>query len=417
MIFTREKKELWGLSNKIAFRFLFTYFTLYCSSIFLGKLWSPIIYWIGKNILNIGYEFTHIGYGSGDTTYANIQVLLFISIALSVTLATSIIDRKRQSYDTLLWVFTILLRLVLIFFLLVYGFSKIFYLQFSPPSLTRLLQPLGEMSPMGLAWTFMGYSKAYTIFSGLVEVLAGYLLISKRTQTIGALLTIAVMGNVFMMNLCYDIPVKLFSLHLLLMGLILLLMDFNRLFGLFFSNATVKKVIYFSPYMHDKDVIKVIRGLKLLFAIGISGLYGFNNYSSTKKYGENREKPILYGIWEARHFIKDNDTIPPLITDHDRWRYLIIDRKDRATIKTMDGKKSHYTFIPDSVSKQIVFNKAKLESGTPNFTYNNSSKDYLELKGTLNSDTLNIVLYRKNSKNFLLKTRGFNWINETPFNR
>ena len=416
MIFTREKKEIWGFWNKVSFRFLFTYFTLYCCSIFSGSLWSPFVYWIGKNILNIGHEFSHKGYGSGDTTYAYIQVLLFFLIALSVTLVTSVIDRKRQSYDTLMWVFTILLRLILVFFLLVYGFSKVFYLQFSPPSLTRLLQPLGEMSPMGLAWTFMGYSKAYTIFSGLVEVFAGYLLISKRTQTIGAMLTIAVMGNVFMMNLCYDIPVKLFSIHLLLMGLILLLTDFNRLFGLFFTNETIDKVTYFSPYMHDKDIIKVVRGFKLLFIVGISGLYGFKDYTSMKKHGENREKPILYGIWEARHFIKNNDTIPPLITDHDRWRYLIIDRKDRAIIKAMDGKKSYHTFKPDSISRQIVFNESKLETDTPNFTYDNSSRDYLELKGILNSDTLSIVLYRKDD-NFLLKTRGFNWINEQPFNR
>ncbi len=417
MIFTREKKEIWSFWNKVIFRFIFIYFTLYCCSIFSGRLWSPIVYWVGKNILNISYEFSHKGYGSGDTTFAYIQVLLLIFIALLVTMVASVIDRKRKSYDTSAWVFSILLRSVLIFFLLVYGFSKVFYLQFSVPNLTRLLQPLGEMSPMGLAWTFMGYSKAYTVFSGLAEVLAGYLLISKRTQTFGALLSLAVMGNVFMMNLCYDIPVKLFSLHLLLMSLILLLTDFKRLFGLFFTNHTIKKAVYFSPYMHDKDIIKVVRGIKLLFIFGITGLYGFNNFSSTKKYGENREKPTLYGIWEARHFIRNSDTIPPLVTDHNRWRYLIIDRKDKATIKSMDGKKKHYTFKPDSISNQIVFNREKSESDTPNFTYDNSSKDYLELNGTIDSDTLSIVLFRKDPENFLLKSRGFNWINETPFNR
>jgi 4-amino-4-deoxy-L-arabinose transferase-like glycosyltransferase len=42
--------------------------------------------------------------------------------------------------------------------LLGYGFAKVFPLQFAQPSAFRLGQQLGDMSPMGLLWTFMGFS-------------------------------------------------------------------------------------------------------------------------------------------------------------------------------------------------------------------------------------------------------------------
>ena len=56
MILTREKKEVWNLFEKISFRFLFLYFTLYIFSLFTATLWEPIINWIGTSIFKIDYD-------------------------------------------------------------------------------------------------------------------------------------------------------------------------------------------------------------------------------------------------------------------------------------------------------------------------------------------------------------------------
>jgi hypothetical protein len=53
------------------------------------------------------------------------------------------------------------------------------------PSLIRLLQPLGTLSPMGVLWASMGSAPAYEIFTGCAEVAGGLLLIP-RTATLGA---------------------------------------------------------------------------------------------------------------------------------------------------------------------------------------------------------------------------------------
>ncbi len=75
---------------------------------------------------------------------------------------------------------------------------------------------------MGLLWTFMGYSKTYNLFTGLVEFTAGALLFIPRLSTLGSLLSVGALANVLLLNLSYDVPVKLYSFNLLLMGLFLM---------------------------------------------------------------------------------------------------------------------------------------------------------------------------------------------------
>ena len=110
-----------------------------------------------------------------------------------------------------------------------YGAVKVIKSQFPDPSLARLMQTYGDSSPMGLLWTFMGASKSYNIFTGGVECLGGFLLFIPRLTTLGALVSIGALANIFMLNMSYDVPVKLYSFHLLLMAVVLAAPDLRRL--------------------------------------------------------------------------------------------------------------------------------------------------------------------------------------------
>ena len=143
----------------------------------------------------------------------------------------------------------------------------------------------------------------------------------------------------------------------------------------------------------------------------------FNFYTTESHRGNNRKKPLLYGIWEASYFIKNGDTLQPLTTDDFRWRYLIVDLKDEATVKTMDDLKHQYKFITDSTSQKIMIHKKYSETEDYNFNYKNPNSEFLQLDGIIESDTLRIILFRKDHKKFNLNSRGFNWINERPYNR
>jgi hypothetical protein len=100
------------------------------------------------------------------------------------------------------------------------GVIKVFALQMGIyPSL--LTDTIGSRSPMGMLWTFMGVSSGYQRLTCAAELLAGVLLFAKRTTLLGAVLGTIFMGQVFALNLFFDVPVKLFSFALMIscMGL------------------------------------------------------------------------------------------------------------------------------------------------------------------------------------------------------
>jgi hypothetical protein len=389
-LLTQEYKEHWNTINKIVFRVVFTYFVLYMLLMLSSPLFETPFRWIGRVLFRINYEYEVNGNGSGDHTFAYLTLFVTAILTIISVALWSFFDRNRNSYNKLLYWFLVFLRIILVASMLLYGFVKIFKLQFPSASLTRLLDPLGDFSPMGLAWTYMGFSKGFNVFVGLMEVLGGLLLIPRRTQTLGAFIIIGVMSQVAMMNFSYDIPVKLFSIHLVLMALVLFITD-HRFLRVLVKNKAVEKYNYYHP-VKSKKYHKVIFWTKSVGLILLISFISFNFYTTERNRGDKRQKPLLYGIWEASHFIKNGDTLPPLITDSYRWRYLIVDLKDEATVKTMDDLKHQYKFLADSTSQKVSLHTKDSESEAYNFNYKKSNSGVLQLNGIMDSDTLQILL-------------------------
>jgi hypothetical protein len=414
-LLTQEYRENWSTASKVLFRLLFTYFVLYILLAFLSPLFETQYRWIGKVIFGIQYEYEVSGNGSGDHTFAYITLFVNVVLTLVIFILWNILDRKRASYNKFQYWFLVFLRIVLIAAMIVYGFVKIFKIQFPSASLTHLLDPLGDFSPMGLAWTYMGFSKGFNVFVGFLELLGGLLLIPRRTQTLGSFIIMGVMAQVAMMNFCYDIPVKLFSLHLILMAMVIFITD-HRFLNVFINNKAVKAYNYYHP-IESKKYHKIIFWVKSIGLFFIVSFISFNLYTTMSHRGENRKKPMLYGIWEATTFIQNGDTLQAIVTDNYRWRYLIVDLKDEATVKTMDDIKHEYKFIADSTTQKVMIHRKGSESEIYNFNYENPNPNYLLLDGIIGSDTLDIIFTRKEHEKFNLKSRGFNWISERPYNQ
>ncbi len=414
MLLTHEVRKDWSIIRKVFFRFIFLYFILYIFLMFGGRLLESLFVWIGQTIFKSEGRLEFFSTGSGDTTMSYISLFLQVVITVIGTALWSFLDRKRPSYNQLFYWFLIILRIFLIAFMFFYGFVKIFKLQFIGPSLLDLLQPLGEMSPMGLAWTYMGHSEGFNVFVGCMEVLGGILLIPRRTQTLGAFITIGVMTQVAMMNFFYDIPVKLFSSHLIGMACVIFFSDIKRFIHLFITNQPTQALTYYTP---SKDVLykKIILWVKIVATIGFIAVMSWQGYTSERSYGDKRPKPELYGIWEVQTFIKNKDTLPPLITDSLRWRYLVIDRKNSASVKMMDGEIKRYTFTLDSLQKTVTMYEGDWEQEN-NFSVT-KSEDKLRLEGILYGDTLSIECVAKDLSKIELINRGFHWVNEQPYNK
>lgn len=198
----------WSLPLRIGFRFLFAYLMAYTTALFGLSKW--VVPWMGRHALGLKVEPLVGGGGSGDRLFHWVQAFCVLAFAIGAAAVWSAFDRHRPHYRTLHAWLRPWLRYGLGVALIGYGMAKIIQTQFPHPSPMRLDRTFGASSPMGLLWTFMGFSAGYNLFAGLAEAIPGLLLFFRRTALLGALLAAAVMANVVALNFFYDVPVKIF---------------------------------------------------------------------------------------------------------------------------------------------------------------------------------------------------------------
>lgn len=420
--------EKWNTAEKLLFRFCCLYFAIYIFFTpnnelpvinlmyeWLNNQLHVFIPWFAKTFLGHKDPITIFTNGSGDTTYD--YMLWFFGIILTVvgTLIWSLLDRKRPNYNALYYWIRVLVRYYLFYTMISYGMFKVIKLQFPFPYLGRLVQPYGESSPMGLAWTYMGYSTSYNYFTGIAELLAGVLLIFRKTTTIGALVCFGVMTNVFMINIGYDVPVKLLSCNTILMCLFLLAKDGKRLIDFFVLNKPTLTVNMALPYTNKKLRYAMV-ALKWIFIAFIMWINIAETIEAQKLYGEKAPKPPLYGIYYTEAFVRNQDTIPPLDTDTSRWERIIIQRENYAAIRLNNDTTRGYNFQIDTATKTATVFPQWDTLNKGHFNYIKDSM-YLTLTGKMKNDSVQIRLKRFDENQFRLVNRGFHWINEYPYNR
>src|SRR5262249_42535112 len=151
-----------------------------------------------------------------------------------------------------------------------------------PPD--TLLHTYGESSPMHLLWTFMGASDGYTWFTGAGEMLAGLLLCTRRTTLLGALVTFGVMAHVVALNFCFDVPVKLFSSHLVLMSVFLVAPDLPWLTKVFLLGRSEAPRGY-TPLVHRRWLDWTLCVVRSVIVLTYLGLTLYQNHQMSKLRG------------------------------------------------------------------------------------------------------------------------------------
>lgn len=417
----------WGLAKRILFRFACSYFFLYIFPFpldyipYVGLaaqkysiLWSLFVPWVGKHLFHL--DITVFPNGSGDTTFNYVQVFCFLLLAAAAALVWTLLDRKRANYARLHEWLRIYVRFFLAASMVSYGAYKVFPSQFPAPSLDRLLQPIGDASPMGILWTFIGASKAYEFFSGAAEMLGGLLLLGRRTTLLGALVCVAVVGNVVMLNFSYDVPVKLYSSHLLLMAVFLILPDLRRLADFFLFNRAPEPAEV-RPLFRRVWLNRAALACRTLLLLGIAGLALYQSYEST--VGAAPTVSPFYGIWNVDELEIDGQARPPLVSDESRWRRVIFDFPGLLAIQLMDQSRERYALHLDLQKKVLELTKRNdpEQKWKSTLAFKHLGPGLLALEGTFDGHKMRARLRRTEMPKFRLVDRGFHWINEYPFNR
>ena len=380
----------------------------------------------------LGYEVIFQRTGSGDTAFALVKMILSLCLAAFLALVWSFFFRRKPAYPRLGRWLHLGVRWYLAFVLLSYGMIKFYAGQFSYPGLWRLMNPIGDTSPMGMVWTFMGLSKPYEVFSGIGETLAGLLLFSRRTSLLGSLVSIAVMTNVCMLNWMYDVPVKLFSTHLLLFSMLLTLPDAPRLWRVFFANREA------APAR-----LRLTDARWFNWAFGIFGLVwvGTHLYVSHENGIKSLERravtyPQLYGIWEVEKHLRDGEEVPR--TDVTRWKRIAFDARERGWVASITDARTWFKFkeANDLATVSVSLMRGTGATTWDGWTLTHSTKmvkgrhpaparmsdfrvrvdierEAMVVKGKWRGSRIEVHLLKKT---FTVQ-RGFHLVQELPFNR
>ena len=419
-----------SLASRIVFRFCFVYFGLYCVlTQILGSLvalpdvdlqsldtFPParnIIFWAGAHVFGLSTPLVYNGSGSGDKTFDWVEMFCLLVFSLFATVIWSLAGRKREGYATLRKWFRLFLRICLAGQMFAYGIAKAIPMQMPFPRLITLLEPFGNMSPMGVLWASVGASPKYETFAGCAELLGGILLIVPRTTMLGSLISLAAMSHIFVLNMAYDVPVKLLSFHLILIALLLLAPELPRLACFFILNRSARPAEE-PALFRSKRANRIALAAQLVLGLW---LVGMNAHSVAGFRSQYDARSPLYGIWNVEYFAVDGQERSPLLTDNGRWRRLIFDAPSRAAFERMDDSFARYVAAINSNEKTLALTKNGDQKWKANFTFKRDAPDRLTLDGEMDGQNIQMRLQLFDREKFLLVNRGFHWIQEYPFNR
>jgi len=405
------------MKNKIVSRFLFVFVTVFLISLpfphpyipdipaFLQPFFESLVKWTGSAVFHIRRPYTSSLVS--DSTGLYIHTFNCSIIAGLAAICWSTLSRSKNGNPRLFYWFRIAVSYYLALQLFEYGFSKLFKWQFYLPEPNTLYTTLGDI-PRDLAyWSTMGLSRPYTVIAGAVEILAAAMLLFKRTRLTGALLAFIVLTNVVAINFCYDISVKILSCFLLLQSIIIITPDWHRITALFFKAkkepVNNNETVYALPeakFIHPFIKVSVIA--YMLFST-LSVYFTENNFNDDKA-----PRPAFHGAWDVVLFVKNSDTLQPLLTDTTMWRRVFVHRRGYFITQDMGDHMQDYALVTDTITHHFL-----IENEYNGLQFNLAYKQYpdhtLSLSGIFGEDSLWLKLRPTDMKKLPALQNEFNW--------
>jgi hypothetical protein len=372
---------------------------------------SHVVAWVGARVLHVEIPPGPQN-GSGDGMAA--WVWSFIASCLATLTAVvwklarrqPLSNRWRDALHTML-------RYFVGATMVTYALVKVIPSQFPANSPSQLLTTYAESSPMGLFWRFMGASPAYSIFGGVLELIGAVLLFWRRTTTLGAVVLVGVLANVVMINLCFDVPVKIFSTHLLAACVVLLAPQVGALarFFLMGQAATLCPSPGLGEHTGRARAARLVA--KVVFVGGTFALSGYGSVMQYHTWGPGREPRPLEGIWAVDAIDHGSSAAPaPELL---RWHRVTIDPQGFVTFDT-DGQRRgwHIDYVAEERRLRLHREKegVSLETSPGSAPLDATT---LELRGDIAGSPARVVLHKLGERDTVLTSRGFHWVNERPY--
>jgi hypothetical protein len=373
------------------FRFFFIYF--FIQSVPLDWLYYKQVFAIDWAHLRYGDIFILAHYMpqfvAGPQSFFSWGIVAVIAAAGTIT--WTLVDRNRTiEYSNLYYWIRVIVRCRLAIGVIAYGFIKVFPLQSPYPSLSNLNTNYGDFTRWKLFSISLGIVPSYETFLGIVEVAAGFLLLYRKTASVGAVIILLFTGNVFMSNIAYEGGEVVYSLYLVILALFVLFGDLQRITTLLVLQkpATPNR---FRPVFTAKWQVYTRGLLKSAFIFFFVLLYSFKTATGYKQgtyqYPVTSGLPNAAGIYNVRTFRINADTIAYSKSDPVRWQDVVFEEWNTISIRS---------------NRPVIIDSNNIER----ITAADSAKTY-ELEGAIGrhyysyqEDTVHQVLTLQNKNKF-----------------
>lgn len=331
---SNKKPSQWKDYEIAAFRFFFIYFIIQAVPLdwkFYQQLFS--INWLHPNFYQLFILSKYAPVFFGAAGFAN--WLISASIALIGAAVWSFVRKQHDDYDNLHYWLRVILRYRLALGVIAYGLIKFFPLQMPYPSLSNLHTNYGDFHPWKIYYHTFGITQYYEMFLGFIEILAGVLLLVRRTTTFGAAIILGFTGNAFAANLGYDGGEQVYAAYLVVIALFLFAYDIPRLYSLLFQEKYTIAA-KFDPIFSAKNIKTTRLALRAVFVVFVL-LLAFTTYANYAeapyKYPKTPGIKGTYGFYNVKEFRLNGQEIPYSTTDSNRWQNVIFEKWATISIK------------------------------------------------------------------------------------
>lgn len=287
-------------------------------------------------------NWTHLQYGdifilahyspqfiAGPNSFYNWLFVALLAI-IGTFVWTSLDKNKTRIWDKPDYLVRAIVRYRLAIAVIAYGIIKVFPLQSPYPSISNLNTAYGDFTRWKLFSLSLGIVPGYESFLGMVEVVAGLLLLNRKTASVGAFIILLFTGNVAMSNWAYEGGELVYSFYLLSLALFVLAFDFQRLANLLVWQKPA------APNSFKPTIPKKWRlAFKTLVILFFVGLYGFKTANSdTYQYPTTPGLTGLSGIYNVKEFCINRDTIAYSKYHPIRWQDVVFEKWNTISIRS-----------------------------------------------------------------------------------
>ena len=276
-----------------------------------------------------------------------------------------------------------LLRYAIALDLSMFGWQKIFHLQFVSP-LGMLDLPFSSLSGEDLTWSYFGHSYPMVVAIGCLQITGSILLLFNRTRLLALFTLLPVLLNIVLIDFFYglDWGERIYAAVIFLELLYLLLSEYNRLVEFFLKAQTAIPSVVFKSHYLKKSIRLSVIGIPLLLIAA---------------YEKPDKHPSLTGKYEVSNLQLNHAALKPGPCQDSVLTTVYIDIGNDFVLEFNNQKRrlfGIYTYEEETGKLGVTWHYPPTFHTPLQATLTSSSDTELTLTGKMGADLLTIQLHK-----------------------